>query len=208
MQLLKKLKNKENGFTLLELLLTIAIIVWMSAVLLPVLSRAREFARRAVCSGNIKQLLLAIQMYGEDNEEYLPVTLTYWANRGSYFPEGEVTHNPLINALYPKYLPNPNVFYCPSLRHRTADACLEYGETGYYYWSYSSLWAGDHPLTFAQVNRDKVIFSDYYVMGADGAYSWHETRNQSVPTKPIINAGFMDGHVNFIGITSWVPQGW
>ena len=204
---MKKIKNKD-GFTLTELLISIAIITWMAALVLPVLSKAREVARRAVCSNNIKQLLIAINLYGEDNDGYFPVTLTYWANRGVYFTGGEVTHKPLINALYPKYISNPNVFYCPSLRHRRADDCLSYGETGYYYWSYSSPEAGEHILTLSQKNANKVIFTDYYIVEGDGAYSWHELRKQPLPTKPIINAGFMDGHVKFTGISSWVPPGY
>jgi len=207
-RLLKKLKIK-SGFTLIELLISIAIIAMMAALLLPVLSKARELARRTVCANNIKQLVNAAVMYGGDSEGYLPITLTYWANRGVFFVEGEVTHKPFINAFYPAYISNPNVFYCPSLKHRTADTCLEYGETGYYYWCYSSIEAGEHIITYSEKNANKVLFTDYYIVETDGAYSWHLLRKQSVPTKyPLINAGYLDGHVVFTGIKSWAPPGW
>ena len=204
---LKRLKNRNSGFTLMELLVSIAIIAWMAALLMPAFSRLREVARRTVCCNNVRQLVIAIELYGEDHYGYLPVTLTYWANRGVYFSEGEVTHKPVIDALYPRYIGNPNVFYCPSLRHRRAENCLEYGETGYYYWCYNSVEAGEHKLDLSDKYSQKVIFTDYYIVESDGAYSWHQLTKQPLPTKPIINAGFLDGHVEFLGITGWQPPG-
>ncbi|MCX7706226.1 MAG: DUF1559 domain-containing protein [bacterium] len=63
---------KKNGFTLIELLVVIAIIAILAAMLLPVLSRAREKARQAVCLANLKQLGLAMAQYEVDNNGYLP----------------------------------------------------------------------------------------------------------------------------------------
>jgi prepilin-type N-terminal cleavage/methylation domain-containing protein len=65
-----------RGFTLIELLVVIAIIAILAALLLPVLSRAKEQGRRAKCISNLRQIGLACQMYGNDNREHLP-TVTY-----------------------------------------------------------------------------------------------------------------------------------
>lgn len=62
-----------RGFTLVELLVVIAIIVILAALLLPVLSSAKERARRAACLNNLRQFNLGLIMYGHDNHDRLPV---------------------------------------------------------------------------------------------------------------------------------------
>jgi len=58
-----------SGFTLVELLVVIAIIGILIAMLLPAIQAARESARRANCSSNLKQFATAIQIYADRNGE-------------------------------------------------------------------------------------------------------------------------------------------
>jgi len=60
------------GFTLLELLVVIAIIALLAALLVPALKTARDKARAAQCSSNMKQFGMAFQMYADQNSGWLP----------------------------------------------------------------------------------------------------------------------------------------
>ena len=60
------------GFTLVELLVVIAIIGILIAMLLPAIQAARESARRANCSRNLRQLATAVNVYAERNSEQIP----------------------------------------------------------------------------------------------------------------------------------------
>ncbi len=62
-----------KGFTLIDLLVVVAIIAILAAMLLPALSKARERARQAVCMSNLKQIGLAIFMYTNDYDGYIPL---------------------------------------------------------------------------------------------------------------------------------------
>lgn len=58
----------EAGFTLVELLVVIAVIALLMAILLPALTKAKEMGKRVACLSNLKQLTLAWMAYADNNE--------------------------------------------------------------------------------------------------------------------------------------------
>jgi prepilin-type N-terminal cleavage/methylation domain-containing protein/prepilin-type processing-associated H-X9-DG protein len=61
---------KETGFTLIELLVVLAIVAIVAALLLPVISRARQKAQKAVCISNLHQLGIGLRSFVADNNAY------------------------------------------------------------------------------------------------------------------------------------------
>ncbi len=95
--------NISGGFSLSELLVVMTTITTLTAILLPSLGRSREYARRVACASNLRQLGFGLRMYAIDNNGRYPVE--------------ELCGNPqsvLTGSLFPSYLANRDIFYCPS----------------------------------------------------------------------------------------------
>ena len=83
-------KNKENhsmsqSFTLIEVLVVVAIIGILASLLLPVLGKARKKAQQAVCKSQLKQLYSAKYMFTDDNEGKLAASRGGAGHRQAWF---------------------------------------------------------------------------------------------------------------------------
>jgi len=103
-----------------------SVMALLMGILLPSLSRATETARRVVCASNLKQIGLAMQMYVNDHDGFLPPTVFSHKRPGELVPQDmQIAHlaSDDPNAwdgtgwlVVNQYLNAAPVFYCPSHR--------------------------------------------------------------------------------------------
>ena len=135
--------KRKKGFTLIELLVVISVIAVLMAILVPVVSKAREYAKRTVCASNIKQIGLAIFAYSSDTDllpfyggwdsswrspfnvtadksspqDELHPYAVYRGDKGPWWgltPAGPPYPMKLACLYASRYIGDAKVFYCPS----------------------------------------------------------------------------------------------
>jgi prepilin-type N-terminal cleavage/methylation domain-containing protein len=97
-----------RGFTLIELLVVIAIIAVLAGLILPILARARESARRTSCASNLKQIGAGLNMYAD-----VPANGTF-PQHGGTPGTGPVSARLALNKLFKQYITDYRIFSCPS----------------------------------------------------------------------------------------------
>lgn len=116
--------KRYRGFTVLELLVAVAIIGLVAGLVFPALNRARAAAKTTGCLGNLRQMALAVQMYVNDSGGRLPVL----QNRASVTNEAPALDTALLGYVAGKR----EVFRCP------ADAKNLFVATGTsYFWNFT-----------------------------------------------------------------------
>ncbi len=137
---------KRSAFTLIELLVVIAIIAVLMGILMPALTRVREQARQQSCAARIRQQVLSLIMYADDNNCTLPLPVT----------GGGWLHDLAINSVnfMMRNGMTPDMFYCPS-----NNVEQKYTE---FFWEFTTEWDGTQWVDPAD---DAFIISSYlYLM--------------------------------------------
>ena len=104
--------RKENhGFTLVEMLVVIGIIGVLAGLVMPVLARARESAKRSKCIGNMRQIGCALTMYADDYDGFIYPSVY---NEGWKAPMGRYPPRSAWPFAIGAYVREPGVFRCPN----------------------------------------------------------------------------------------------
>jgi prepilin-type N-terminal cleavage/methylation domain-containing protein len=113
---LKHSRIAPGAFTLIELLVVIAIIAILAALLLPVLSRAKDAGRGAQCTSDHRQIALAWQMYCDDNSDQL-CAVTNWVVGDMSNPLDSTNAQLLVDpnqSLFAAYITTAAIYKCPA----------------------------------------------------------------------------------------------
>lgn len=147
---------RNAAFTLIELLVVIAIVAILAAILFPVFSRAKEAAKKASCTSNMRQIGLAIAMYRTDYDGVNPrhrmcpdrtgdELCTNLSNPTQWTGPNEVWWAPFDNSVAPDspgpyphwqpgflqpYFKNFQIFKCPTETQRQVGYAMSYITAG------------------------------------------------------------------------------
>jgi prepilin-type N-terminal cleavage/methylation domain-containing protein len=104
---------RRKGFTLVELLVVVAIIVILAGILYPVFAAARRAAYNATCVSNLKQIGLAVQMYTQDYDEAFPTACCQTDRVLGKAQPDLPTPTPYVWEVVKPYIKNPGIWRCP-----------------------------------------------------------------------------------------------
>ena len=109
----KRSKGFRLAFTLVELLVVIAVIAILAALLLPALSSAKQKAWTTACNSNLRQIGLGLKMFADDNNEFYPMSgsVIPWGTNDIPAPTGSGQRG-WMEQIFPFTL-NTNVYHCP-----------------------------------------------------------------------------------------------
>jgi prepilin-type N-terminal cleavage/methylation domain-containing protein len=217
------------GFTLVELLVVIAVIATLAALLMPALGRAKAKAHRTACMNNLRQINAGVRMYSDDAHDVSPSPGA--AAAGTNFPNLYSAYKQLMKSyvgLNGASSPQDKLFACPADRFypnhifTDDDGPTEYVQKSLHeepfvdYSSYSfnggdgrTEVVGTNRVTITRPGLGNVKLSavkhpSRTVLVAEASafapWSWHEPSSRLLFNDAKNVVSYVDGHVSFIKI--------
>ncbi len=186
-----KQTQRPSAFTLIEILVVMAIIALLASVLFAVFSRVREKGRSAACQSNLHQIALAIQQYTQDNNGRFPT--------GGLYRDPPPASTTSVDSIMPHlvlpYIKSSDIFWCSSNYRWEAPANTNYGYNGRrlgerHHNDNVGLWSTMMMESAIQNSADVWLCRDAPNGWAEGD-GWDDTHSGGA------NYSFVDGHVKW-----------
>lgn len=169
-------RNPHGAFTLVELMVVIAIVAMLIALLLPSLSAARENARTAACASNLRQLHLAFTGYAVEHRSFFPDTGVYLTPAGYRWHFLWVWKQAISRKLTKDYLSDDyRTMLCPSSTG---------GKLSETWWDHSDSeadWTSYVSLTSSQIVREQPGTADFDPHPAGSKHNYCQKMNKTPP---------------------------
>lgn len=215
--------NRHRAFTLIEVLVVVAIIALLIAILLPSLAKAKEMGKRAACLANLHQQGVAMAAYAHDHKSMLPIKGYYGYNIAEHKylhingmnpgdPGARMKDPVNYGALYGKYIgTNLMFFFCPSVpKHLYQDP--DYGVSSFFVHNDPAryvTWGGYMYAAPVEIGKSPRIdgkqiypseiwheyFRDKWVIGEKGytQTNYREYQKRMPYLQPLVSGGLIGG---------------
>ena len=185
--------NQKRAFTLIELMVVIAIVGILAALLMPTLGRAKAASRRTQCLSNLKQVGLAIRLYAEDCADQLPALPSpnpYPNGVGAYYKQLVKSYLGLSGAA----APTEQIFICPS--DHTYSTQVGHAFTSYTFNGYEVGVGAIDRITGKRLTNIKNPSGGVFAGEVSAFFggSWHPVVIQSAYLDAKNVLSFVDGH--------------
>ncbi|HWD18622.1 MAG TPA: prepilin-type N-terminal cleavage/methylation domain-containing protein [Verrucomicrobiae bacterium] len=160
------MKTIKGGFTLIELLVVIAIISILASMLLPALGKAKEKGVTIYCVNNLRNIGLAMQMYGDENNDRLATSYANVTAKG----QGYWSNSPGWMFTLQDYIgKNTNVYRCPALNQQFNQSGYSYfmGSRGFSFLNWDLTTATLPPTS---VGLQRISTPSFYILSGDCIY--------------------------------------
>jgi prepilin-type N-terminal cleavage/methylation domain-containing protein/prepilin-type processing-associated H-X9-DG protein len=205
--------SRQRGFTILELLVVIAVMAAIAAILLPVFAQVREAARLTACLSNLRQLARGHEMYVQDYDEMLPADVVGEASSDRAWTELLLPYYVDARILDQGFTPRSER---ESTRWRADYVLLAWGPGGngtradpYWRWPGASYGAPGQPpqaMALAAVRRpaETLLLADGRTEGIYCSVEWRHGNG-------VLNGAYVDGHARRVSTAEWArvdQDGW
>ncbi len=184
------MRSSRSSFTLIEMLVVIAVFALLAAVLFPVFSHVQEKGRQTACVSNLHQLGLALSSYTIDYDEQFPTSKIATSDASNIAWAGQV---------YP-HLKNTAVFRCPS------DSTASSGSSVVSYGLNANLAAASSLAALSAPARTVLLFEVSGDTATITDYAEGQTNGSLPPQVSASGNGGNGGLANLTGLGSSVPE--